>query len=235
MFARKLALVAVLLVATPAFGTFRSDVYMLGEVPGTGALANGGTVDGGSTVQLTVMDNQGWDVAPPHSENRMTWVQLNFEASTAGLHDELLAGTWTWEFVLALTMNLDADDSLDTSWDSVNIPSPDYMVMRTSTGTWPQSDAVPLLELGTLEFAAPAYDPGGNNTYTVSLAGGWDDPQLKRGTMTQFVGKLGESSGPLWAGTSTLEDFTFTVMPEPATLALMAIGSGVALFIRRKR
>jgi len=235
MFARKLALVAVLLVATPAFAAFHSDVYMLGEVPGTGALANGATVDQGSTIRLTVWDTQTWDLAPPHADNRMTWVQLNFQASTAGLHDELLAGSWTWEYLLGLLMTLDVDDSLTTTWDSANIPTPDYMVMRTSTGTWPATDAVPDLELGTLEFTAPAYDPGGSNTYTVSLAGGWDDPGLKRGTMTQFVGKLDESSGPLWAGTSTLGDFTFTVTPEPATLALMAMGSGLALFIRRKR
>jgi len=208
---------------------------MLGEVPGSGALANGGTVDGGSTMQLTVWDNQTWDLAPPNVDNRMTWVQLNFEASTPDLHDELLAGTWTWEAMLGAYMTLDIDDSLTTTWDSAKIPTPDYMVMRTSPGMWPVFDDVPVLELGTLEFTAPAHNPGGNNTYTVSLAGGWDDPGLKAGTMTQFVGKMGESAGSQWPSTSTLEDFTFTVVPEPATLALMALGGSVALFIRRKR
>ena len=235
MFAHKLALVAVLLVATPAFGAFQSDLYMLGEVPGTGALANGATVEQGSTIRLTVWDNQGWDLTPPHANNRMTWVQLNFEASTAGLHDELLAGTWTWEYFLSILMaGVNEDDSLATTWNP-DIPTPDYMVMRTSTGTWPMDDGDPTHEVGTLEFTAPAHDPGGSNIYTVSLGGGWDDPVvLKAGTISQFVGKMSEGSAVGW-GNMTVEDFTFTVTPEPATMALMALGSGVALFIRRKR
>jgi len=233
MFARNLAVLAVLLVAAPAFGDFHSTLFMVGTDDGA-PLLTGGYVEEGSTMRLTVWDNQDWANTPPHADNRMTWVQLNFKASTAGLHDELLAGTWTWDATIPPAIFcLNVDDSLSTTWDPAKISTPDYMVMRSFVGGWPPSDAVPDLEVGMLEFTAPAHIPGGNNTYTVSLSGGWDDPGLKRSTISQFVGSQGEGSAIEW-GNMTVENFEFTVTPEPATLALMAVG-GVALFIRRKR
>jgi len=235
MFARKLALVAVLLVATPAFGAFRSDLYMTGTDDGA-ALPNGGSVEEGSVMVLTVMDDQTWNHTPPNSLNRMTWIQINFDASSADLLDDLAAGTWAWDMFLGITMTTEVDDSM--VWSIYGLPEPDLMVKRTGPATWPPMGMdAPQHNLGALTFTAPPYNPGGNNTYTVSLAGGeYDDtPGQEIDTITQLIGQnQGESAGRAW-GTMSVEDFTFTVTPEPATLALMVLGGGVALLIRRKR
>jgi len=232
MFARKLALVAVLLVATPAFGVFRSDLYMIGTDDGA-PLANGGVVEELSVIELLVQDIQTWNYTPPDPGNRMNWIQLNFDASSPGLHTALAAGTWAWEFYINGTMGTEVDDSMVTS--ILPIPTPDLFVKRTAVAAWPfvGMDA-PEHNLGKLTIVAPAYNPGGPNTYTVSLAGGIYDEEEELTSLTQLVGKNdNEFAGQRW-GTMTLEDFIFTVTPEPATLALLAVG-GAAMFIRRRR
>lgn len=243
MFARKLAVVVVLLVAAPAFGDFSSELSMTGTDDGA-VLLSGGTVEQGSLLTLLVTDAQTWRYPTPDTggtggRNHMTWVQLNFDASTPELLTTLLAPatTWAWDVMIAGTMFAEIDDSLNLPLLGDPATTPDYMVKRTGAGTWPMymMDG-PVHDLGTLTLTAPDYNPGGDNTYTVALDGGeYVSGTGGVATITQLIGIVPgeERAGEPW-GTMTLNDFTFTVTPEPATLTLLALG-GAAVFIRRKR
>ena len=253
MLARKLALVVVLVVATPAFADFRSDLSMTATDDGA-PLAYGGTVGEGSVIAVTITDAQTWnhptpDPMPPTGRNHMTWIQINFDASTAALLPTLADATtsWAWLSGIGGGLTTEVDDWLreyivgPPPTPPVVLSTLDYLLKRTGAGGWPvyMSD-VPVFDLGRLTFTAPAYNPGGNNTYTVDISGGvYDDtPGHQVDTITQLIGSgAGESAGLAWQNggpTMTVENFTFNVAPEPATLALLALG-GVAMLFRRKR
>lgn len=245
MFARKLAVLAVLLVAAPAFGDFHSTLSMVGTDDGA-PLATGGSVEQGSLITLLVKDQQIWPFPPPDPQtvdfpagrNHMTIIQLNFEASTPELLPTLVAPatTWSWDMLVALTMMVGIDDSLVTPLVGDPPTDPDYLVMRLATTGWPPPGMDGTAEdLGTLTFTAPDYNPGGVNTYTVALDGGIYDQEEEIATLTMLIGwGAGDRAGKHWADSITLGDFTFEVTPEPATLALLGLG-GAVMFIRRKR
>ncbi len=245
MFARKLAVLAVLLVAAPAFGDFHSTLSFVGTDDGA-ALASGGSVEEGSLITLLVKDEQIWPFPPPDpatvdfpaGRNHMTIIQLNFEASTPELLTTLVAPTttWTWDMLVSLTMMVGIDDSLVNPLVGDPPSDPDYLVNRLATTGWPPPGMDGTAEdLGTLALTAPDYDPGGVNTYTVALDGGIYDPVEEIATLTMLIGwGPGDRAGNHWPDTITLPEFTFTVTPEPATVALLALG-GAVMFIRRRR
>ena len=250
MFARKLALIAVLVVATPALADFRSNLSMTGTDDGA-ALANGGTVEQGSVIAVTITNAQTWThpVPDPTNRNHMTWIQINFDASTAALLPTLADATtsWAWLSGIGGGLTTEVDDWLreyiigPPPDPPVVLSTLDYLVKRTGPGSWPVFlQETEVFGLGELTLTAPAYNPGGNNTYTVDISGGvYDDtPGHEVDTITQLIGSgQGESAGLAWDNggpTMTVGDFTFTVTPEPATLALLALG-GVAMLFRRKR
>ena len=69
----------------------------------------------------------------------------------------------------------------------------------------------------------------------VMAQGGIYDQVEEIATLTMLIGwDQGDKAGKHWQDTITLNDFTFTVTPEPATVALLALG-GAVMFIRRRR
>ena len=215
MFARKFVVLAVLLMGVaPAYGAFDASLYMDG-----GSLTNGGLVEEATPIQLVVWDDQTWNNAIPHEFNRLTSIQLNFDASTIAM----AGAAWAWDTGIASAFGAGPTDDV----------VPDGLVYRNGYGSWPDPDAASF-SLGTLSFNAPAYIPAGNNTYTVSLGGGIFDEGTGEFTVTTLIGKELDDYAMAATGALAVEDFTFTVTPEPATIALLAMG-GAAMLIRRKR
>ena len=159
MFARKLALIAVLVVATPALADFRSNLSMTGTDDGA-ALANGGTVEQGSVIAVTITNAQTWThpVPDPTNRNHMTWIQINFDASTAALLPTLADATtsWAWLSGIGGGLTTEVDDWLreyiigPPPDPPVVLSTLDYLVKRTGPGTWPvYMQDTALFDLGT--------------------------------------------------------------------------------------
>jgi len=205
------AAAVVLLAGQACFAGFTGDLTM------TAGLTDLNNVPGGSTLTFTVMDAQSYNSAGDGSS--ITLFQLNFDASSAGIKAALQSGTWTWDPALA-SLNSTVDSSLS-----------DLIVATVgASGVKPGSP----FALGTLSFTAPS-TPG---TYTLRLTGGdggaTPDPTNTwiGSTGTAWIDSTASTNG---TGGLVLENKQFTVLPEPATLALLGLGGLAALLRRRSR
>jgi len=189
----------------------------------TAGMTDLNNVPGGSTLTITVMDNQTYTTSPS-AGSTFHYFRLNFTDSSSGILTALQNGTWNWGSSLS---------SLNYSVD--NVLNPDLIVSAQGlTGVTPGSP----ITVGTLTFTVPT--PITPTTYTLSLAGG--DQNIDTGS--EIIGSQGfvidaQPSGPPEnvGGGITLQQpaFSFTVMPEPATLALLGLGGLVSLLRRRSR
>lgn len=145
-------------------------------------------------------------------------VPMDWSTLTTGIGD-----AWTWDAGLPLAFDEDVDVS-------------DGIVSWTTDDTAFSPGA---FVMGTLKFNAPAYINSGNpndNIYTLTLSG------YVGGEATYMADSLFEvyATDPAYAAeygalpNLTLGTYTFTVVPEPATLLLLGGGGAFAL-IRRKR
>jgi hypothetical protein len=194
-------------VAAPAAqADFSSDVYFSDD-GGTTVLEQI-TVEEGTALSLTLFADLTFD----DPANGLTLIQLNFSGSDAALG--VAGATWTWSAAVQGNMTGAVAPFPD---DSV---SGDGSVGRMSQlgQDWEVGDGV--TELGTLDLTAPAYVEGGDNSHTIAFETGGTTP-------TSIGGIAGNSA-------LTTEPLDVNVTPEPATLALLALG-GTSLLLRRRR
>lgn len=249
MFARKLVVLAVLLMGVaPAYGAFEAHLY-LGDESGNPLPASWAE---GSPIVVTVWNDQSYNATSPG--DRLTQIQLDWTAShrsdNGGGFDTYLMTPGTSNWLWSVTV----DDGQVSHWDNYarlaagadDSLDGDGFVMRRGrldsemVGGLPKDIIEQLHPLpddepfavGTLTFAAPAYNDGGINEYVLNLTGG----DHYSGVCTLMAdGDTFIINAPEYGlDNLLLSDYTFTVTPEPATMALLAMG-GAAMLIRRKR
>jgi hypothetical protein len=202
------AVAVVLLAGQACFADFTADLTM------TAGLTDLSKVSPGDTLTFTVMDTQAYNASAAGAS--INYFRLNFADSSSGVLAALQNGTWFWGSSLG-SLNFAVD----------NVLNPDLIVSAQGlSGVTPASP----ITVGTLTITAPI-TPG---TYTLSLAGG--DQNIDSGT--EIIGAQGavidaQPSGGFGGGI-TLTPLSFTVMPEPATLALLGLG-GLVTLLRRRR
>ena len=179
----------------------------------SGNLADPNAVFPGTSIQVAVADAQQYNVNPPGYD--VTLIQLNWTASTAALN-LATASTWTWHSDITGFANVPyndpnmTDERVDPDYDPVLGPG---IVRRTAYNENPVTHNLvgiqaPQFTIGTLQFAAPAYNSGGGNTYTMSLAGGSFDDE----TLTALCAGLGGLDTQLYVGNGlTIGTYQFTV------------------------
>lgn len=262
MFARKLAVIVALLVAVPsAYGDFDASMWFA-DAAGNPLPVEWDETD---TITVTVFNLQnyvGLATDPDPDGNLLTAINLNWWDTTPALYTQLtanpMASTWTWSATVDDGNDSHWDDFHRLTQGNGNemiFPNgflyrrgflgTEYKEDPPGSGIWvldnivesirPQPEDEPF-PVGTLSFPAPDYIEGGDNNYVLSLKGG--DGVVGTATYTEGLGEYaiaGDPPNPSFPDSLTLTDYSFGITPEPATLALMALGSGVALFIRRKR
>jgi autotransporter-associated beta strand protein len=156
---------------------------------------------------ITVSDTQTYGTN--YWDNDISRLQLNWSNSSAGLN--LATGaTWTWGApvlgLIAPPPHITINDT-DLSDDLVNIQNSAGITIAPASP----------FSVGTLALAAPAYNPGGGNTYTLNLAGGSYDDETLTAVIDVMPVNPGDPDGVLLAppnGTGlTLSTYTFTVVP----------------------
>jgi len=138
-------------------------------------------------------------------------ISLNFSDSD----QDLSGGTWVWDTYITNTLGLNVDD------DTMEYVQASITGMGVTPG---QTD----FDLGTLTFNAPAAE----GTYTIDMGAGsqpGDVTVVADGDTYMMDQDIYASGHPLTLGTLDI-----TVLPEPATLALLGMG-GAALLLRRRR
>jgi len=132
-------------------------------------------------------------------------INLNFSDST----QDLSGASWAWDS--------DTDGITGLTNES---GMADEIVTRAGDDTPITATA---FDLGILTFNAPST----NGTYTVYLTGGTGSDVTYMADEDEFLGVAG--------GNLTLETFTFTVIPEPTTMAVLGCGGLLALLRRKRR
>ena len=203
---RLFAFVAILTAsAQSGYGAFISDVSLSSN------LSAPNNVLGGTAVEIMVACSQSYNTTNPG--NDISRIQLNWTDSSAGL--TLTAGsTWTWD---SATSSLNFTDDADMSDGIVNRQGAGAAIAPSSPFT-----------IGVLSFLAPAYNEGGVNTYVLNLIGGSES----NGSCSAVADGTTYLT-PKSLGGMTVGDFSFTVVPEPASTLLLGVG-GLTL-LRRKR
>lgn len=112
-----------------------------------------------STVDIAISAVQTYGTAGEMAD-KLAVIQLNFSSSSAGLGVAATA-TWTWDPAVTAVLNYTgADDSLLGDALVVRAAAPLTGMTATAFG------------VGSLQIQVPAFIPGGNNTYKVSILGG---------------------------------------------------------------
>ena len=167
-------------------------------------------------------------------------IELNLDASSANLKSWLPSNaTWAWNPSISSVLYKGVQDSLtisplvlDRQGDVFTVGSPPVQVI---------SDVSPAtlgtgIDLGTITINTAGMAQG---TYTLSLAGGTlgvNSTMLSNSNgSTAFVGFANDGNGDQIPGGLTLHDFSFNIVPEPATLAFLSLGGLLAIIRRRSR
>jgi hypothetical protein len=170
----------------------------------TGNLADPAHVQKGDPVTITV--GCSWTANASNPGDNITRIQLNWSNSDSALSLPT-AGTWAWNT---------ATDGINSIGDS---DLSDGKVNRQGLGITPPAS----FTIGTLSFNAPLTE----GTYALNLTGG----SLGGGTASVVA----DGTTYLYAGNDlTMGTYSFTVVPEPATLALLAFG-GLAFLRHRQK
>lgn len=218
----------VLMLGQAAYAEFGAEIELVGPAPAE--------VTGGTLMEIVVSDilqnyNGSGDGSKMGSitlvfvdSASLTDVAMDWDALTTGL--PVGEEPWVWGGVLTPTLISDTDMS-----DGIVSWATDSLTLAPAA----------TFEVGRLKFYAPAYQDTGNpndNIYRLSLAGmtgGGDATYMSdaSGRMYAVDPAYADPSNGLY-GTLVLGTYTFTVVPEPATLLLLGAGGALAL-IRRKR
>ena len=146
-----------------------------------------------------------------HPGDDINWIQLRFVDSTL----DLTGATWAW----------DADTSALAT--AVESSMADEIVSRSGAGT--------LIQLGTFDIGILSFNaPTTLGTYTVKLTGG--DLDAAGGPTNTLLADGVTEPGALYENNDLeLGEFTFTVIPEPTTMAVLGCGGLLALLRRKRR
>jgi len=201
----KTSILAMFIVALvgpyAAFGQFSATFTLTGDAQ------DPANVFPLTPLAITVTDTQTYGTN--YWNNDISRLQLNWSNSSPGL--SLATGAaWTWGApVLGLVApppHLTINDT-DLSDGLVNIQNSAVITIAPASP----------FSVGTLTLAAPTYNPGGGNTYTLNLAGGSYDDETLTAVIDVMPINPGDPDGVLLAppnGTGlTLSTYTFTVIP----------------------
>jgi len=199
----------ILACAQAGYASFIGDISM-----GDDGLGDPNNVAPGTPITLDVAAavtyTGAWDSSGTNNPgDDIQWIQLRFDDSSAAL--SLSGASWSWDSDTSVLGTTDTDMS-------------DYIV--SCQGAVSPGITATSFDLGVLSFNAPA----ALGTYTVELTGGDinTEPSPDNTLMADGLTVLYEDNG------LTLGTFSFTVVPEPGTAALLACGALAALLRRRK-
>ncbi|MCE5327976.1 MAG: autotransporter-associated beta strand repeat-containing protein [Planctomycetaceae bacterium] len=215
-FAKKGAGILELTAANTYVGGTSIDAGLLlannstGSATGNGIVTvkNTGTLGGSGFITGAVTVKSGGSIAPGNSPGILT-VTGNTVFESGGIFNVQLDGA-----------------TAGTEYDRLNV-----------VGLVTVTDAI---LTGTVGYAASAADKlfiltnDGSDGITGTFAGLAEGGTVNLGTYTALITYQGNSATGDLTGGNDIALYSFAVIPEPATMALLAMG-GVALMIRRRR